>query len=215
MPISLVIADDHHLVREAFLALLSGHDDIKIVAEAATGDEAVQLTRDRTPDVLLIDLAMPGMNGIDAITAVMQARPSQKVLALSSHTAQKWILRALRAGVRGYVLKTETAENLGAAVRTVNKGGRWFSNEVGALIARLAVDPRLAAVDPLDRLSQRQRTILQLIAEGRTNKEMAVALHISESTVDSHRTQLMRRLDVHDIASLVRVAYQEGIIEIE
>ena len=110
---------------------------------------------------------------------------------------------------------TETAENLGAAVRTVNKGGRWFSNEVGALIARLAVDPRLAAVDPLDRLSQRQRTILQLIAEGRTNKEMAVALHISESTVDSHRTQLMRRLDVHDIASLVRVAYQEGIIEIE
>ena len=126
-----------------------------------------------------------------------------------------WILRALGAGVRGYVLKTETAENLGAAVRTVNKGGRWFSNEVGALIARLAVDPRLAAVDPLDRLSQRQRTILQLIAEGRTNKEMAVALHISESTVDSHRTQLMRRLDVHDIASLVRVAYQEGIIEIE
>jgi DNA-binding NarL/FixJ family response regulator len=215
MSITVVIADDHHLVREAIRSLLSRHADINVLGEAANGDEAIALVKAHAPDVLLIDLAMPKMNGIEAVTQIVDGDPAQKVLAISSHTSQKWVIRALRAGVRGYVLKTETADNLGAAVRTVNKGGRWFSNEVGALIARLAIEPRLAAVDPLARLSHRQRTILQLIAEGRTNKEMSALLNISESTVDSHRTQLMRRLDVHDIAGLVRFAYQEGVIETE
>lgn len=215
MSISVVIVDDHHLVREAIRSLLARHSDIEVRGEGSNGDEAMSLVEACSPDVLLIDLAMPAMNGVEAVTQIVNRHPTMKALALSSHTSQTWVIRALRAGVRGYVLKTETADNLGAAIRTVNRGGRWFSNEVGALIARLAIEPRLAAVDPLARLSHRQRSILQLIAEGRTNKEMAAVLQISESTVDSHRTQLMRRLDVHDIASLVRFAYQAGVVEVE
>mgnify|MGYP003338718282 CR=1 FL=1 len=142
-------------------------------------------------------------------------RPAPAVIALSSHTTEKWLLQAIRAGARGYVVKTDTAENLRRAILTVARGGTWFSEQLATILGRLSVEPRLAQRDPLSRLSHRQRVVLQLIAEGCTNKEIAARLKISERTVDCHRTELMRRLDMHEIASLVRFAVQEGVIHLD
>lgn len=215
MPISVVIADDHSLVRDAFRSLLDRHGDIAIVGEAANGSDALTVIDATHPDVILMDLSMPRMSGLEAIQQLSDRHTAYRVLALSSHTSQKWVIRALRVGVRGYVLKTETSENLDTAVRAVHRGGTWFSHEVSTVIARLALDPQSSLIDPLERLSHRQRVVLQLIAEGQSNKQIAHTLAISESTVDSHRTQLMRRLDLHDVASLVRFACQEGLVALE
>ncbi len=213
--VSVVLGDDHHLVRAAIRGLLTGHPDIDVVGEGDSGSAVLDLVDRLKPDLVLLDLAMPGMSGLEAMRQLAERRHPVRIIALSSHTEQKWVRQALHAGVRGYVLKTETAENLALAVRTVHRGQRWFSEPITAVIAQLSLDPELADVDPLARLSPRQRLVLQLIAEGHTNKSIASTLEISESTVDSHRTQLMRRLDAHDVAGLVRFAIQEGVISVD
>jgi DNA-binding NarL/FixJ family response regulator len=159
-----------------------------------------------------MDVTMPGMNGIDAATTLIKGRPPRKVIILSGHQSAKWVQRALRVGARGYVLKTENAQNLADAVMAVHRGGTWFSDAILPVLANLAADPSMAALEPLDRLSHRQRRVLQLVAEGHTNKSIAATLGIAESTVDTHRTELMRRLGLHDVASIVRFACEEGIV---
>ena len=213
-PISVVLADDHTLIRTAISSLLAMHPDIRVVDQANSGAKVPELVKRHRPDVVLLDLAMPGVGGLEVLRLMKGLITSTRFIALSSQTTEKWILSALRGGVRGYVLKTETSDNLALAIRTVKRGGTWYSREVAAVISTLAFDPS-KGTDVLDRLSPRQRLVLQLIAEGQTNKDIAHTLGLSESTVDSHRTQLMRRLDVHDVAGLVRLAVREGVISVD
>ena len=211
-PIRTLLIDDHELVRTGLRAVLDRHAAIAVVGEGSSGDEALRLAADLRPDVVLMDLALPGMNGVEATSLLTSARPAPKVIVVSAHDTAKFVGRALRAGARGYVLKHDLAANLATAVIEVHAGRSWFSAAVQDVIAGFAREPRLLEVDPLDRLSRRQRSVLQLIAEGRTNRQIAETLGIGESTVDTHRTELMRRLDLHDVASVVRFAYEEGIV---
>lgn len=213
--IRTLIVDDHALVRSGIRALLEQNAHVLVVGEAASGREAIEMVPQVDPDVVLMDITMPGMNGLDATSALAHGRPSRRVIVLSGHGSPTMVRRALRAGARGYVLKNETARNLGQAVLDVHRGGTWFSSDVQGVIASFVSDPGLMQRDPLDRLSQRQRSVLQLVAEGQSNREIASTLGITESTVDTHRTELMRRLDLHDVASVVRFACQEGIVGVE
>lgn len=210
--IRTLIVDDHALVRNGLRALLEQNAHVTVVGEAGSGREAVALAAQLSPDVVLMDLTMPGMNGLDATTLLTHGRPARRVIILSGHGTPTMVRRALRAGARGYVLKNETAKNLGQAVLDVHRGGTWFSPDVQSVIASFVSDPNLMNRDPLDRLSQRQRAVLQLVAEGQSNREIAATLGITESTVDTHRTELMRRLGLHDVASVVRFACREGIV---
>lgn len=213
--IAIAIVDDHRLVRDGLRQLLARFTDLRVVWEAGSGAEALALCEGVRPDVVLLDLGLPDMGGPEVAKALLSRRRASRVIAVSANTGQPSVVRALRAGARGYVLKDESADNLHKAIRAVHDGGTWFSRDVGLMLARLAVDPSLAHVDPLDRLSPRQRVVLQMIAEGKTNRDIAAALAISESTVDSHRLQLMRRLDMHNIAALVRFACREGLVSLD
>lgn len=213
--IRLLLVEDHELIRGGLRALLEQHPDITVVGEGASGEDALQLAQTLDPDVVLMDLSMPGMNGLDATARLAGGRPARSVIVLSAHGTQKFVRRALRAGARGYVLKSERTANLVEAVRAVYGGGTWFSDAVHGVIASLVSDPRFMESDPLERLSQRQRRVLQLIAEGQSNREIAETLGIGESTVDTHRTELMRRLDLHDVASVVRFACEEGLVGVQ
>lgn len=210
--IRVLLVDDHELIRSGLRALLDRHPSIVVVGEGASGEEALNLTLELEPDVVLMDVSMPGMNGLDATAMLTGGRPPRRVIVLSAHSTPKFVRRALRAGARGYVLKNEHVVHLGEAVEEVHAGGTWFSEPVQEVIAGLVSDPRFMEADPLDRLSRRQRAVLQLIAEGQSNREIATTLGIGESTVDTHRTELMRRLDLHDIASVVRFACDEGLV---
>jgi DNA-binding NarL/FixJ family response regulator len=212
MSIRILLAEDHDLFRAGLRALFSDKDGFVVVGEASSGCQAVELAASLRPDVTLMDLSMPEMNGVEAIQQIASRRWASGLIALSSHTAEKWVIRALRAGARGYVLKTERPEGLRAAVQEVHRGGTWFSQQIAVILARLSMEPRFAHTEPLARLSRRQRLVLQLVAEGHTNRDIALRLQISESTVDSHRTELMRRLGVHEVAGLVRFACREGLV---
>ncbi len=214
-PIRTLVVDDHALVRRGIRSLLEQSAHIVVAGEGASGDEALMLAAALAPDVILMDLKMPGMNGLDATRVLTSERPPRKVIVLSGHGTTRWVRRALRAGAHGYVLKTETAANLEQAVTDVHAGGRWFSADVQSVIAGLVLDPGSMQADPLDRLTQRQRTVLQLVAEGYTNRQIAAALGITESTVDTHRTELMRRLGLHDVTAVVRFACEEGLVGVE
>ena len=214
-PIRTLIVDDHALVRSGVRALLEQNAHVTVIGEGGSGRDAIEMAAQLSPDVILMDLTMPGMNGLDATSLLAHGRPARRVIVLSGHGTPTMVRRALRAGARGYVLKNETARNLGQAVLDVHRGGTWFSADVQGVIASFVSDPTLMNRDPLDRLSQRQRSVLQLVAEGQSNREIAATLGITESTVDTHRTELMRRLDLHDVASVVRFACQEGIVGIE
>ena len=213
--IRVLLVDDHDLVRSGLRMLLEQTPQIRVAAEASSGQEAVDMAESVNPDVILMDLTMPGMNGLEAAAKLAQGRPPRRVIVLSGHGSPTWVRRALRAGARGYILKTGSARHFGEAVLDVHRGGTWFSPEVQSVIASFVSDPELMQRDPLDRLSGRQRAVLQLVAEGKSNREIAGVLGITESTVDTHRTELMRRLDLHDVASVVRFACQEGIVGID
>lgn len=215
MSISILIAEDHALFRAGLRRLFVDAECFAVIGEAGSGCEAVALADSLRPDVVLMDLSLPEMNGTDAIQQILSQRTAPSIIALSSHSSEKWVVRALRAGARGYVLKTESPDGLRAAVQEVYRGGTWFSPSITVMLARLAIEPRFTRTEPLARLSLRQRLVLQLVAEGHSNRQIASRLRIAESTVDSHRTELMRRLGVHDVAGLVRFACQEGIVDLD
>ena len=208
--IRIVIADDHAIVRAGVRALFSTEDDLSVVGEAADGREAVAEVRRHNPDVLLLDLTMPEANGIDAITQVCAACPSTRVVVLSMHASAEYVRPAIRAGASGYVVKGSGLEALVDAVRAVAAGENFFDSKVAAMLRE-----NDGVVDPLDRLTPREREVLQLVAEGLTNREMAARLGVSAKTVDTHRTSLMRKLDLHDAPSLTRFAVRRGLVSPE
>lgn len=213
--IRVLLVDDHALVRAGIRSLLERAGTVEVVAEAGDGHQAVQLVEAHHPDVVLMDVSMPGLNGLEAARRVIDEHPTVRVLMLSMHPLEEYVWQALHNGASGYLLKNASAAELELAVTAVARGETYLSPAVSkhvieAYLRRVGDEPHL-----LDRLTPRQREVLQLIAEGHTTKEIAALLNVSEKTVGTHRMQLMKRLDIHDIAGLVRYAIRMGLVSAE
>jgi DNA-binding NarL/FixJ family response regulator len=215
--IRVVLADDHHLVRQGIRALLEKAGDVAVLGEAADGAEAVALVERLRPAVLVIDIAMPHLNGLEAVARLRAGTTKTRALILSMYTDDALVRQALRNGARGYLLKRAVAAELLLAVRAVARGDTYLSPEVaGPLLTPLvAGQPGAEAATPLDRLTSREREVLQLVAEGHTNREIAAHLALSEKTVEKHRGHLMAKLAAHDTAALVRLAIKHGLISLD
>jgi DNA-binding NarL/FixJ family response regulator len=211
-PIRILIADDHSLVRAGFRALLQNVPSIQVVAEAGDGTEALRLIEQHRPDIVLLDITMPGVTGLEVAAAVSKKWPEIRTVMLSMHASEEFVLQALQAGAKGYLLKDAATDELETAIRAVASGETFLSPSVSKHVVAGYLQRVRAPAGPLEQLTPRQREVLQLIAEGLTNKEIARRLNISGKTVESHRTQLMERLDIHDIAGLVRFAVRVGVV---
>ena len=212
-PIRVLIAEDHALVRAGIKALLQAVQEIEVVAEAGDGRQALSLAEEHEPDVVLTDIAMPGMNGFEAIERLAEVCPGARVIVLSMHTSEEYVLRALRVGASGYLLKEAQMDELETAIRAVARGETYLSPSVAQFVADyVRRTGGQIEKSPLERLTPRQREILQLIAEGHTTREIAGILHLGVKTVETHRTRLMDDLDIHDIAGLVRYAIRVGLV---
>jgi two-component system response regulator NreC len=208
MPLRILLADDHQIVRQGFKALLE-REGFDVVGEATDGAEAVSLARTLEPDVAVLDLMMPTLNGLDAGRQILQERAAKAVVLLTMHAEEHQVATALRAGIRAYLLKTQAAEDLVYAIREVVRGQIFLSSGV----SRHVVDGYLSGVQAAsDPLAPRERQVLQLVAEGKTSKEIAVLLGLSVKTAESYRAHLMDKLDIHETAGLVRYAIRQGII---
>ena len=205
-PIRVLLADDHAMLREGLRALLSSMGDIEVVAEVANGREAVRRALELAPQVVLMDIGMPDMNGVEATALLLAKLPGVRVIALSMHGDAEHVQRALQAGAAGYLLKESAAAEVVAAVRAVHAGRRYLSIAVMPHARR-----RAGTTTPLASLSARERQVLQLVVEGRTSAEIGAALHLSRKTVDTYRSRLMRKLGVEDLPALVKFAIQHGI----
>jgi DNA-binding NarL/FixJ family response regulator len=212
--IRLLLADDHNLVRAGLRALLQGVAGVEVIAEAHNGREAVRLVGELHPDVVLMDIAMSELNGLEATGQIAREFPGVRVIMLSMHATEEYVVQALRAGASGYLLKNAPAAELEKAIKHVAQGETFLSpsvsRQVSDYIRRVGQEGT-----PLERLSPRQREILQLIAEGNTTKRIAQMLNISVKTVETHRSQLMEQLDIHDVAGLVRCAIRLGLVNPE
>jgi DNA-binding NarL/FixJ family response regulator len=208
--IRVLLVDDHALVRRGFQMILAAEEDMEVVGEAADGRAAIELAQQLEPDVVVMDVAMPGLNGIEATRRLVEALPRSRVLALSMHKDSVYVREILRAGARGYLLKDAFDRDLVAAVRAVARGEAYLSPAVSEAVLS---DYRKQVVDPLDLLTSREREILQMLAEGKTNKEIAATLNLSVYTVDAHRGRIMEKLNLHSIGELVRFAVRKGLID--
>jgi two-component system, NarL family, response regulator NreC len=209
MTIRVVLADDHQLVRQSLKALLE-RDGFQVAGEASDGQEALRLVPNVCPDVAILDISMPILNGLDAARELKKSSPRTKTILLTQHDEDQYVTEALRAGVRGYVLKKQAAADLVHAIQQVCRGEIYLSPS----ISRTVVEAFLSKTSlPTDPLTSRERQILQLIGEGNSSKEIAALLGISIKTAESHRTQLMRKLDIHELASLVRYAIRRGLVQ--
>jgi DNA-binding NarL/FixJ family response regulator len=208
----VLLADDHVLVRAGIRTLLEKIPNVKVVAEAASGREALEMVKTKLPDLVLMDIAMADLNGLDALPRIAKDFPDVKVMILSAHANEEYVIRALRSGAAGYLLKDAATAELELAVSSVREGKTYLSPS----ISRTAIDSYLErmgdVVSPLEQLTSRQREILQLIGEGKNTKEIAFNLEISIKTVESHRLQLMERLRIHDVPGLVRFAIRTGLV---
>jgi len=210
--IRVLLADDHTLVRAGLRGLLEGIAGVEVVGEAEDGHEVVRLAGELHPDVVLLDIGMPGLNGLDAAAQLVKMDDRMRVLILSMHNAEEYVLRALRAGCAGYLLKRSAVSELEIAVRAVARGETYLSPRVSKQIVDDYVGRTRGSADPLEALTPRQREILQLVAEGHTSKEIAERLQLSFKTVEAHRAQIMERLNLQDVTGLVRFAVRVGLI---
>ena len=208
--IRVLLADDHVLVREGLRALLTKETGIQVVAEAGDGHDALRAARETRPDVAAMDLSMPLLNGLEAARQMAAWEQPPRVVLLTVHAEDRYVLEAIRAGVRGYVLKKQAAADLVRAIREVSGGGVYLSPGISAAVVEAVRSPQTPKEEPL---TAREREVLQLVAEGKTTKEIAVLLRVSVKTADAHRTRLMQKLDIHDIAGLTRYAIRHGVIQ--
>ncbi|MBI3328661.1 MAG: response regulator transcription factor [Nitrospinae bacterium] len=215
--IRIVIADDHHLVRQGIRALIEKTDDMQVVGEAANGQEAVRLAERLAPDVLVLDIMMPLLNGIQTTAQVRARYPRTQVLILSMYADETLVRGALREGARGYLLKGSIVEELLLAIRATSRGECYLSPPIATTVLAdlLARQTPPEGATPLDRLSPREREVLQLISEGQTSAAIAEVLHISLKTVERHRANLMAKLQVHDLAGLIRLAIKHRLVSLD
>ena len=216
MPIRILLADDHTLVRAGIRSLLESLPDVEIVAESEDGREAVELVEKHGPDIALLDISMPGLNGTEAARRITASSTRTRVVMLSMHTDPTYVRQALEAGAAGYLLKNAAVSELPVAIRSVMRGETYLTPRISNEVVRGSLRPDEGApAQPLAGLTGRLREILQLVAEGLTTKEIAHRLNVSVKTVETHRQRLMDRLDIHDVPGLVRFAIRAGIISLE
>ncbi len=213
--VRILVADDHEVVRRGVKSLLESHPGWTVVAEAATGREAVDQVKRCTPDVVILDITMPELNGLEATRQILKSAPQTEILILTLHESAQLIRCVLEAGARGYVLKSDAGRNLIDAVEAVSEHKAFFTSNVAATVldGYLKSDRRKAGVKPDSHaLTPREREIIQLLAEGKSNKEVATTLGISVHTAETHRTNIMRKLEVHSVSELVRYAIRQNIV---
>ncbi|MFA5388399.1 MAG: response regulator transcription factor [Candidatus Omnitrophota bacterium] len=216
MPIEVVLADDHAIVRQGLGAVISQEHDIKVIAEASNGKEVVDIARNSSADIFIIDITMPVLNGLEASSQIMQISPENKVIILSMHDNRAFIERALGLGIKGYVLKDSAADEIIQAIRAVYKNEYFLSPRISNFVIQDYIDSRGKKIGEkkIMSLTEREREIIQLIAEGYTNKEVATHLKISLKTALAHRNNIMQKLGTHRQADLIRYALKEGITTI-
>jgi len=212
--ITILLADDHAVMRAGLRLLLERHEDLRVVAEAGNGREALQVVDSLKPDVAVVDIGMPQLNGIETTQRIRASGAATQVVILSMHSDESYVLRALKAGARAYILKDSAEDDLIRAVRSVNAGKSFFSPS----ISRMLLDDYVRQAssrgldDSYDLLSSREKELLQLIAEGKTNKEIAALLNISHFTVETHRANILQKLNLHSVPQLILYAVRKGII---
>lgn len=209
MAIRVLLADDHAIVRQGLKTLLD-KEGFNVVGEASDGQQAVKLVREHDPDVAVLDLSMPLLNGLDAAREILKTSPRTKPMLLTMHTEDHYVLEALRVGVRGYVMKNHSREDLVRAILQVARGEVYLSPGISEVVVQAYLNKTDYSSDPL---SGRERQVLQLVAEGNTTKKVASLLGLSVKTAESHRTRIMEKLDIHETAGLVRYAIRRGIIQ--
>jgi len=214
MTIRVMLVDDHTMFREGVRTLLSQHDDIEVVGEAGGGREAVEQAVRLEPDIVLMDLALPDMGGLEATIEILRLRPRIRVLVLTQYETEAYALPILKAGAAGYIVKKETASELAAAIRAIHRGDSFLCPPVARAVLEGYLRAR-EATDPYDALSDRERQVLQMVAEGRTNREIADLLCVSIKTVMGHRASLMEKLGLHDRTDVVKYALRRGLIRLE
>ena len=212
--IRILLADDHNILRDGMRLLLERQAGFSVIGEAADGREVVQLAQEQTPDVVVMDIAMPNMNGIEATRRIVERRPEVGVVILSMHYDESYVLRSLKAGARAYLLKDAVKTELIAAIQAVVQGRSYFSPKISRILQEDFVQllGRRGAEDSFDLLTDREREVLQLVAEGKTNKEIATHLNLSLYTVDTHRTHILQKLNLHSVPELILYAVRKGII---
>jgi DNA-binding NarL/FixJ family response regulator len=214
--IRILLVDDHQMMRDGLRSVLASDPEIEVIGEAADGRTAIELTRKLGPDLVVMDIGMREMNGIDATQRIKTERPGVKVIALSTYTDRRYVLRALEAGASGYVAKVSAFDELQRAVKAVAEGGSYLSPEVADLVVgRQPRQPSARRKTPYETLGAREREVLQLLAEGLTSGEIAERLHLSTRTVDTHRRNIMRKLGLHSVAELTKFAVREGLTALE
>jgi DNA-binding NarL/FixJ family response regulator len=213
--IRVLVADDHGIVRKGLRFLLERQDDMEIVAEAADGREAVRLAEEFNPKVVVMDIGMPQLNGIEAAAQIVKRNPDTAVIILSMHAEDSYLVRALTAGVKGYLLKGTADEDLARAVRAVAQGKSFFSPTIAQMLAEDYTRhlQQKGLQDSYDLLTEREREVLQLLAEGKSNKDVASLLNVSPYTVETHRTHIMQKLGLHNTAEIVLYAVRKKIIQ--
>ncbi len=216
MNIRILLADDHKLIRDGLRALIAGEKDMSVVAEAGDGRKAIELASVHTPDIVVMDINMPGLNGIDATKSILKINPGIKVIALSVHSTNRFVKEMLKAGVSGYLVKHCAYEELATAIRVVMKDKPYLSSQIiGTVMENYATDFQPDKSSVFSLLSSRERETLQLVAEGLTSEDIGSRLFISKKTVSSHRRQIMKKLNLNSVAELTRYAISEGLISPE
>ena len=213
-PIRILLADDHTVVREGLRALVEKQPDMTVVGEAADGHDVLRVAEEQSPDVIIMDIAMPNMNGIEATRRILASNSHTAVVILSMHQDESYVLRSLKAGAKGYLLKDSVRGDVIDAIRAVAQGRSFLTRKVSRILQEDYVREmeRRGLEDSYDLLTDREREILQLVAEGRTNKEVALMLNISLTTVETHRTHILQKLNLHSVPELILYAVRKGII---
>jgi DNA-binding NarL/FixJ family response regulator len=213
--IRVLIADDHALVREGITALLGHYEDVEVVGEASDGKEAIEKAGKLRPDIILMDIAMPGLGGLEATTEIKKKNPEIRILVLSQYDDREYVSRFLKAGVSGYILKRAVGSELITALRAIAKGESYLYSSVAAGVIEAYIGKKDEGSDPYELLTDREKQVLKLIAEGNTHKEIANMLGISAKTAIAHQTHITEKLGIHTKAEIIKFAIQRGIIKIE
>ncbi len=215
MKIRILLVDDHKILRDGICSLVKGYDDMEVIGEAADGISAIRQVEELSPDVVIMDISMPDLNGIDATRKIISDYPNVKVIALSMHYDKQFVSEIFKAGASGYLIKDSAFDELDHAVRVVMDGKTYINPQVASLVVEsLISQPATSNQQSFSLLTEREREVLQLIAEGRSTKQIAADLHVSTKTVESHRRQVMGKLNIRNVAELTKFAIREGLTSV-